>query len=152
MKRATAAPIAALVAGVAVLALGSASGFAQSRAQSRNGTHTGRYTAEQAEAGSALYAIHCAMCHGNRMQAVGEVPALTGRFVANWVGRPVGDLFGYVAQAMPQHAPGSLSPDQTAKLVALILQANGVPAGRTALPVDESALARIAFDPPGAGR
>lgn len=137
---------AALVAGIAVLALGSASVFAQSR----GGTRTGRYTAEQAAAGSALYAIHCAMCHGNRMQGVGEVPALTGRFVANWAGRPVGDLFGYVGQAMPQHAPGSLSPDHTAKLVAAILQANGVPAGRNALPADESALARITFDPPGA--
>lgn len=140
---------ASLVAGgLAMLALGSAAGFAQSR----GGTGTGRYTLEQADAGSSIYAIQCAMCHGRRFEGVGEVPALTGRFVANWAGRPVSDLFRYIAQAMPQHAPGSLTPDQTAKLVALILQANGVPAGRTALPADQAALSRIAFDPPGVAR
>jgi mono/diheme cytochrome c family protein len=137
-----------LGAGLVVLALGSATGLAQSR----GGTGTGRYTLEQAQAGSTVYAIHCAMCHGRRLEGVGEVPALTGRFVANWAGRPVASLFGYVSQAMPQHAPGSLSPEQSAQLVALILQSNGVPAGRTALPSDEAALARITFDAPGAGR
>lgn len=137
-----------LASGLAVLVLGSAAGFAQSR----GGTGTGRYTLEQAQAGSAIYAIHCAMCHGRRLEGAGEVPALTGRFVANWAGRPVGNLFGYVSQAMPQHAPGSLSPDQTAQLVALILQANGAPAGRTALPADQAALARITFDAPGSAR
>ncbi len=133
-----------LAGGLALLALGSAAALAQGR-----GTGSGRYTTEQAEGGARLYAIQCAMCHGRRLEGVGEVPALTGRFVANWAGRPVGDLFAYIAQAMPQHAPGSLSPEQTAQLVALILQANGAPSGRNALPADEAALSRITFDPPG---
>ena len=54
--------ISLVVGGLAVVALGSAAGLAQSR----GGTGTGRYTVEQAEAGSGIYAIHCAMCHGGR--------------------------------------------------------------------------------------
>ena len=121
-------------------------------AQSRSGTGSGRYTAEQAEAGARLYASNCAMCHGTRLEGRGEIPGLTGRFVAHWAGRPVADLFAYVAQAMPQHAPGTLSAEQNAQVVALLLQANGAPAGSRPLPADEAALQRIAFDPPLASR
>ncbi|MXO71005.1 c-type cytochrome [Alteraurantiacibacter buctensis] len=134
-----------LVAALALVALGTGAALAQSR----GGTGTGRYTAEQAAAGAQVYAINCAMCHGARMEGRGEIPPLTGRFVANWAGRPVADLFAYVSRAMPQHAPGSLAPEQNAHLVALLLQANGVPAGARELPADEAALQRITFDPPG---
>lgn len=132
-------------AAIALLASGASAGLAQSR-----GTGVGRFTAEQASAGAQLYAINCAMCHGTRLEGRGEIPALTGRFVANWAGRPVADLYAYIARAMPQHAPGSLAPEQNAALVALILQANGAPAGSRILPADEAALQRIMFDPPGA--
>ena len=135
-----------LVAGMALALLGTTASLAQSRGGS--GTAAGRYTAAQAEAGARLYSITCAMCHGQQLQGMGEVPALTGRFVANWAGRPVADLYAYVSQAMPQHAPGSLTPEQNAQLVALILKANGAPEGRSALPADEAALRRITFDPP----
>lgn len=138
-----------LATALALLALATSTTLAQSRG---SGTGAGRYTAEQAAAGARLYAINCAMCHGTRLEGRGEVPALTGRFVANWAGRPLGDLFAYVAQAMPQHAPGSLAPEQNAQLLALLLQANGAPEGRRALPADEAALQRITFDPPGASR
>lgn len=134
-----------LAAALALLALGTGAALAQSR----GGTGTGRYTAQQAAAGAQVYAINCAMCHGARMEGRGEIPPLTGRFVANWAGRPVGDLFAYIRQAMPQHAPGSLTAEQNARLVALLLQANGVPAGNRELPADEAALLRITFDPPG---
>lgn len=137
-----------IAAALTTLALGSSVGFAQSR----GGTGAGRYTAEQAAGGARLYASNCAMCHGARLEGRGEIPALTGRFVAHWAGRPVGDLFAYVSQAMPQHAPGSLAPEQNAQLVSLILQANGAPAGSRPLPTDAAALQRIMFDPPGAGR
>jgi mono/diheme cytochrome c family protein len=135
-----------LAGALAVLALGASTGWAQSRG---NGTGAGRYTAEQAASGAQVYAINCALCHGTRLEGRGEVPALTGRFVANWAGRPLADLFSYISQAMPQHAPVSLTPEQNAQLVALILQANGAPEGRRVLPADEAALQRIMFDPPG---
>ena len=136
------------LAALALLALGASATLAQSR----SGTGAGRYTAEQADAGARLYAINCAMCHGTRLEGRGEIPALTGRFVANWAGRPVGDLYTYVSQAMPQHAPGTLSPEQNAQLLALLLRANGAPAGTRPLPNDGAALQRITFDPPLASR
>jgi S-disulfanyl-L-cysteine oxidoreductase SoxD len=135
-------PVAALLAGAMLLS--APSGLAQGR-----GTAGGRYTAEQADGGARVYAIHCAMCHGRRLEGRTEIPALTGRFVAHWAGRPLADLFGYVSQAMPQHAPASLSPDQNAQLVAFLLQENGAPPGEAPLSTDPRVLSRINFDAPG---
>lgn len=100
------------------------------------------YSVAQAEQGAALYAERCAMCHGRSLEGTLEVPGLTGKFVANWAGRPVGDLSGYVGRAMPQFAPGSLAPDETGRLVAFILQANGYPgaAGTAAGPAVETTI------------
>lgn len=127
---------------LALLAVAAPAVLAQGR-----GTGAGRYSAEQAEAGARTYAIHCAMCHGEQLEGKFEIPPLTGRFVANWAGRPVADLFAYVSDAMPQHAPGILSPAQNAELVALLLRENGAPVGGTPLPADRRRLERIAFDP-----
>ncbi len=110
------------------------------------GTLDGVYTAAQAAEGAAVYARQCAMCHGARLEGTVETPGLTGKFVANWAGRPVGDLFDYLARAMPQMAPGTLQPADNARLVAFILEANGAPAGTRALPADSATLRRIDFD------
>ena len=105
--------------------------------------------AQQVAAGDALYAIHCAMCHGTSLAGTVEVPPLTGRFVAHWAGRPLGDLFSYLAAAMPQHAPGSLSPEQNAQILAFLLHKNGVPVRPRLLPSTRAQLDRIPFDAPG---
>jgi len=75
-----------------------------------------------------------------------ETPALVGKFFAGWGGRPVRDLFDYVSRATPQPAPGSLSPEDNARVVAYLLQANGAPAGNRMLSADAAALRRIGFD------
>jgi len=106
----------------------------------------GVYTGAQADQGATIYAARCAMCHGRQLEGTVEIPALSGKFVANWASRPVGDLFDYIARAMPQPAPGSLSSDDNARLVAFLLRANGAPAGNQALPADRQALRRIDFD------
>ena len=116
------------------------------------GTLDGVYTAAQAAEGGAIYARQCAMCHGVRLEGTVETPGLTGKFIANWAGRPVGDLFDYIGRAMPQMAPGTLQPADNARLVAFILQSNGAPAGNTALPADSRALSRLNFDPQMLGR
>lgn len=113
---------------------------------SARGTLDGVYTAAQAAEGAQVYAQQCAMCHGARLEGTVEVPGLTGKFVANWAGRPVGNLFDYLARAMPQMAPGTLQPADNARLVAFILQANGAPPGTRILPADSAALQRIDFD------
>lgn len=101
------------------------------------------FTAAQAAEGAQVYAQRCAMCHGRQLEGTFEVPALTGRFVANWVGRPLGDLSAYLGRAMPQFAPGTLAPEDNARVVAYILAANGYPAGGRPLPAEQEALAHL---------
>ena len=107
------------------------------------------YTAEQAARGDGLYEEQCVSCHGPIRAFVPEMAALLGdhTFRSNWRGRPLSELFGMIIETMPQDAPGTLTPRETASLVAFILQGNRVPAGETELPHDPAALAAIPFDP-----
>ena len=130
--------------GLAALVAMTAGGPASSK-----GSQSGVYTAAQADEGARVYAVQCAMCHGVRLEGTVETPGLVGKFVANWAERPLGDLFDYLARAMPQSSPGSLVPQDNARLVAFILRANGAPAGSSPLPADGAALRRIDFDAPG---
>lgn len=110
------------------------------------------YTEAQAEQGAAIYGERCAMCHGAMLEGTYETPALTGKFVANWAGRPVGDLYDYLGRAMPQFAPGSLSGEDNARVLAYLLKANGYRAGQTALPADGAGLHRAMLPAPGPAR
>lgn len=105
-------------------------------AQSAPPEPAGLYTEQQANAGAAVYAAQCAVCHGAGLEGTYEVPALKGKFVANWAQRPVGNLYAYIGRAMPQNAPGSLPPEDNAALIAYILKANGYAAGAKPLPAD----------------
>ena len=107
------------------------------------------YTVEQAARGDGLYEEQCVSCHGPIRAFVPEMAALLGdhTFRSNWRGRPLGDLFGMIIETMPQDAPGTLTPEETASLVAFILQGNRMPAGETELPHDPAVLAAIPFDP-----
>lgn len=111
------------------------------------GSQSGVYSAAQADEGARVYAVQCAMCHGARLEGTVETPELVGKFVANWAGRPLDDLFDYLARAMPQSSPGKLTPEDNARLVAFILRANGAPAGEAPLPADSATLRRITFEP-----
>jgi len=115
------------------------------------GSQSGVYSAAQADEGARVYAVQCAMCHGARLEGTVETPGLVGRFVANWGGRPIADLFDYVSRAMPQGAPGRLSAQDNARLVAFILRTNGAPAGDAPLPADAAALRRMTLDPADLG-
>ena len=126
-----------------------AAGLAAAGASARKPAVPAIYAAEQAAQGARVYAIRCAMCHGARLEGAVEIPALTGRFIVNWGNRPVADLFDYVSRAMPQPAPGSLSPADNARLAAFLLRENGYPAGAKALPADPAALRRLVPGPPG---
>jgi cytochrome c len=81
--------------------------------------------AQAAEPDPVLYAQRCALCHGAGGQGTHEVPALNGAFVARWAGAPVGDLQAYIARVMPQHAPGTLSPEEAARITAFLMALNG---------------------------
>ncbi|MCL6251579.1 cytochrome c [Altererythrobacter sp. KTW20L] len=127
----------ALAGGLAMLAASPATG---------RGTQSGVYTTGQADEGARIYAARCAMCHGAQLEGTVETPGLVGKFVANWAGRPLGNLFAYLGRAMPQNAPGTLSPEDTTALVAFILRANGAPAGSRPLSPDAAGLGRIDFE------
>jgi alcohol dehydrogenase (cytochrome c) len=94
----------------------------------------GVYTAEQATIGATAYATACAGCHRADLSGQFEAPPLAGsNFMNVWRGRSTNDLYTKIATSMPPTAPGSLSEQAVASLVAFILRSNGAPAGNQAL-------------------
>jgi mono/diheme cytochrome c family protein len=108
----------------------------QAVAASPADTTGGVYTKAQATQGKALYEVECLVCHGPR-EFMGTV------FERRWLTPPVSGIFAHIMNTMPQDAPGSLAPEQVARLVAYILELNGQPAGPTPLPVEMQKLAQI---------
>src|SRR4051812_88223 len=94
----------------------------------------GIYTAAQAERGASAYADHCAECHGASLDGTGEAPALAGpEFLSHYDGRTVGNLFDRTRNTMPNNAPGTLSRNDYADILAFVLKFNGFPAGEKEL-------------------
>ena len=94
----------------------------------------GVYSAPQDARGEAAYQANCSTCHGATMTGTGEAPGLTGgEWLANWNGLAVSELLERIRTTMPFNAPGSLSRDTYADIVAHILKANGFPAGTSDL-------------------
>ena len=134
--------------GVAVMTLVSVSvvgALAQAPLSVRNGI----YTTAQAEQGQAIYDDQCVSCHGQLTAFVPEMAALLAAhtFRNRWTGRSLGELFALIRDEMPQDAPGTLSAEQTADVVAYLLSGNRLPAGDAALPGDVERLSQIPFEP-----
>ena len=94
----------------------------------------GVYTAAQAESGRAIYERECAACHQTSLQGSFEAPQLAGEsFLRFWGDLSPGDLFDRISDSMPPEEAGSLTDEAYVDVVAYLLQANGAPAGGTAL-------------------
>jgi len=121
----------ASVLGVAVLAVFAVDG--------------GIYTLVQADRGKAVYTEKCASCHGSMASSTPDMAPLLNDYVFQnkWSGRPLSEMYDRVRDTMPQNEPGTLSPQQTADLIAYILSANGLPAGDQALPSEAQALTAV---------
>jgi mono/diheme cytochrome c family protein len=96
----------------------------------------GVYSPAQAERGHVLFSDVCIICHPDPL------------WRPSWQGKNLGELFTTIVKTMPDDSPGSLSPSETADVLAYILQGNGVRAGTVDLPTDVQLLSRIRVDPP----
>jgi glucose/arabinose dehydrogenase/mono/diheme cytochrome c family protein len=104
------------------------------------------YTREQANLGKTVYMEQCAGCHGLELGGGDETPALAGaRFLANWQGRSVDELFERVRTSMPPDRPGTLTREKVADILAYIFAVNKFPAGGGELSTRSEALKQIQF-------
>jgi mono/diheme cytochrome c family protein len=131
---------------LSLLALYATSPAALAQGSTRQSVWDAVYSGAQAERGRAEYVVHCVMCHGPALEGNGEAPPLTGEFIPDWAGTSLADLFGKISLTMPLNAPGTLTSESTADILAYILKVNNFPAGTKDLPVDKSTLAAISFD------
>jgi thiosulfate dehydrogenase len=93
----------------------------------------------QAARGAALYAKHCAVCHGASGQGTDKAPRLVGLDQGALPEKPpperqlrdadfvtVADVAGFVVANMPLDQGGSLSNDEYLAILAFDLKANGI--------------------------
>jgi mono/diheme cytochrome c family protein len=127
--------VAGLVPALCLLALVIA-GRSTTAAASQKTTQDKVYAKDQAERGGKQYATVCASCHDPEKVPAGKKPSppLVGeKFLSKWDGRTLGELEDQIFTTMPNDGSATLTEDQTADLVAYILQANGMPDGSAAL-------------------
>jgi len=115
---------------VVVMAAGLAGAgvFAQNPRTSRDRI----YSKAQAERGAATWVKRCESCHDPARVPAGRKagPVLTGDpFMAQWENRPLGELLTVTQLTMPSDGSVTLSDDETADVIAYVLQANGFPDG-----------------------
>jgi quinoprotein glucose dehydrogenase len=116
-------------------------------AQPTKSVWDGVYTEEQATRGKDLYSKECGSCHGPELTGGEMAPGLAGgEFLAGWDGLTMGDLFERIRISMPQNAPGSLSGQVNADILAFVLASNKFPAGTTELPKEAMILKDIKFE------
>jgi len=90
------------------------------------------YTKAQATRGEKQYTTVCATCHDPAKVPTGKKPApelIGDKFLSTWDGRTLGELQDQILTTMPNDGSVVLTEDQTADLVAYILQANEQPDG-----------------------
>lgn len=127
-----------VVVGV-LLAASLAARQADQKPPAARSTMSGVYSAEQAAKGEELYLTLCTGCHSSRTYA---------SLATAWTGRPVLELFDLVQTTMPKNDAGSLTSEETARILAFMLKINRVPAGKTELSVNRTELAQIRFEFP----
>jgi mono/diheme cytochrome c family protein len=103
----------------------------------------GVYTGEQATRGQAIYKDRCALCHGATLGGDQAPPLAGDEFIRAWAG-PLSDLVNKIQSTMPANDPGKLTRQQSADIVAYIIQVGKFPAGQAELG-DEAALKQIAL-------
>jgi mono/diheme cytochrome c family protein len=114
--------------------------------QSATTVWDGVYSEAQAGRGKKAYITHCAACHQEGLQGADLAPPLKGEeFLLRWADRSMLELVERTQKTMPQDNPGGLSMQETAAIIAYMLQVNRFPGGSADLPADAAALEAIAI-------
>ena len=118
---------------------------ALTEAQGARTVRDGVYSDAQAARGQTIYQKQCASCHGDKLQGSQGPPLVAEAFLSHWHTQPLWDLANKIRNTMPADATGTLTPQQSADLVAFILKSAGFPASKVELGSDEAALSRITW-------
>jgi mono/diheme cytochrome c family protein len=113
-------------------------------AQAPRTAKDGVYSDVQARRGQAVYNDRCAACHGATLGGDLAPPLAGNDFTAIWAG-PLSDIVNKIQNTMPATEPGTLTRQQSADIVAYMLQVGKFPAGRAELSADEIVLKQIAL-------
>ena len=109
----------------------------------------GVYTEAQAARGKTVYLEKCVECHKEDLRGDQQMtPSLVGiAFAFRWKDKKLYDYFVGMRNTMPQSAPGSLSEETYADLVAYLLSEMGYPTGKDELSTDREVLGTIEIQP-----
>jgi mono/diheme cytochrome c family protein len=131
----------------AAIAAGSTESWVRAASSQAPTQPRGVYTEAQRMRGETVYTTACASCHGARLGGSATVPSLAGEdFLDSWTGKTAVDLFERIRTSMPVASPGSLTPRESADVLAYILSRNNFPAGPAELAGDASWLRAIRLD------
>ena len=104
----------------------------------------GVYSAAQAARGKDHFEKSCSNCHNLDLNGSVRAPALRGEhFMSDWGGASANTLFIKLRDSMPATYPDTVSEAIKIDILAYLLQANGFPAGREELPLDQKELEDI---------
>lgn len=100
------------------------------------------FTQDQVDGIWSTYNQYCQECHGDDLTGglIGGAPLSGFVFRQKWGGSSLASLYAYLSTQMPQGSPGSLSDQQYADLLALILSKNGHETGNEPLTPDPEQL------------
>jgi mono/diheme cytochrome c family protein len=111
-------------------------------AQQPRTARDGVYTDAQARRGQAVYSERCSTCHGATLGGDVGPPLAGDDFIKVW-GGPLSELVNKIRNTMPANDPGKLTPQQSADIVAYMLQVAKFPAGRAELSAEEAVLKQV---------
>jgi ankyrin repeat protein len=127
------------------LVRGGSAAAAATAAGSQRTNWDGIFTAAQVKRGEDVYRRACSACHLDTLKGDSVSPPLLGpSFTDRYVGSSLHEMISAIRASMPQNAPDSLGDQGYVDLVSYLLNVNGSPAGAAELPIDVSALMRIA--------
>ena len=104
----------------------------------------GVYTEAQAARGKPAYETSCGRCHNNELVGSERAPALKGDgFFSHWENDTLDKLFTKIRDTMPAGGIESVTDAGKLDILAFVLAANGAPAGREELSLEQPALEAI---------